>query len=144
MWYNKSKVGFILRKCLNQKYLSDWKDTSESLKDGKLTTYLFLKANFKLEKYLRLVKKYEYRKSICKLRTSSHRLFIETGIGVSPIYPEMKEYVKNVQIKKLKMKLTFSLDVQNLVGREMIFSIPYQLKLKILPIYLIKINYFGC
>ena len=48
MWYNKSKFGFILRKCLNQKYLSDWKDTSESLKDGKLTTYLFLK----LEKYL--------------------------------------------------------------------------------------------
>jgi hypothetical protein len=28
----------------------------------------------------------------------------------------MKEYVKIVQIKKLKMKLTFSLDVQNLVG----------------------------
>jgi hypothetical protein len=27
----------------------------------------------------------------------------------------MKEYVKIVQIKKLKMKLTFSLDVQNLV-----------------------------
>ena len=43
----------------------------------------------------------------------------------------MKEYVKIVQIKKLKMKLTFSLDVQNLVGREMIFSIPYQLNLKI-------------
>jgi hypothetical protein len=64
MWYNKSKFGFILRKCLNQIYLSDWKDTSESLKDGKLTTYLFLKTNFKLEKYLTLVKKYEYRKSI--------------------------------------------------------------------------------
>ena len=31
----------------------------------------------------------------------------------------MKEYVKIVQIKKLKMKLTFSLDVQNLVGREL-------------------------
>ena len=41
----------------------------------------------------------------------------------------MKEYVKIVQIKKLKMKLTFSLDVQNLVGREMNFSSPYQLKL---------------
>jgi hypothetical protein len=25
MWYNKSKFGFILRKCLNQKYLSDGK-----------------------------------------------------------------------------------------------------------------------
>ena len=53
--YNKSKFGFILRKCLNQKHY-DWKDTSESLKDGKLTTYLFLKTNFKLEKYLTLVK----------------------------------------------------------------------------------------
>ena len=42
----------------------------------------------------------------------------------------MKEYVKIVQIKKLKMKLTFSLDVQNLGGREMFFSLPYQLKLK--------------
>ena len=88
------------------------------------------------------MKKYEYRKSICKLRTSAHRLFIETGRYTN--IPEMKEYLKIVQIKKLKMKLTFSLDVQNLVGREMIFSIPYQLKLKILPIYLIKINYFGC
>jgi hypothetical protein len=29
MWYNKSKFGVILRKCLNQKYLFDWKDTSE-------------------------------------------------------------------------------------------------------------------
>ena len=73
--YNKSKFGFILRKCLNQKYLSDWKDSGESLKYGKLTTYLFLKTNFKLEKYLTLGKKYEYRKSICKLRTSTHRLF---------------------------------------------------------------------
>ena len=79
MWYNKSKFCFTLRKCLNQKYLSDWKDTSESLKDGKLTTYSFLKTNFKLEKYLTLVKKYEYRKSICKLHIFAHRLFIETG-----------------------------------------------------------------
>ena len=79
IWYNKSKFGFILRKCLNQNYVSDWKDTSESLKDGKLPTYLFLKTKFKLEKYLTLVKKYEYRKSICKLRISAHRLFIETG-----------------------------------------------------------------
>jgi hypothetical protein len=50
MWYNKSIFGFILRKCFNKKYLSDWKDTSESIKEGKLTTYLFLRTNFKLEK----------------------------------------------------------------------------------------------
>ena len=41
MWYNKSKFGFILRKCLNQKYLSDWKDTSESLKGWK-TYHIFI------------------------------------------------------------------------------------------------------
>ena len=84
----------ILRKCLNQKYLSDWKYTSESLKDGKLTTYLFLKTNFKLEKYLTLVKKYEYRKSICKLGTSVHRLFIETGRYTNNI-PRNERICKN-------------------------------------------------
>jgi hypothetical protein len=39
MWYNKSKFGFILRKYLNQKYLSDWKDTifdSQGLKSALL------------------------------------------------------------------------------------------------------------
>jgi hypothetical protein len=50
MWYNKSKFGFILRKCLNQKYLSDWKDTSESLKDGKLTTKFLTLADMELKR----------------------------------------------------------------------------------------------
>ena len=41
-----------------------------------LFTYLFLKTNFRLEKYLTLLRP-EYRKSICRLRVSAHRLFIE-------------------------------------------------------------------
>ena len=44
--------------------------------------------------------------------------FVLQKLVDTPIYPEMKECVKIVQIKKLKMKVTFSLDVHNLVGRE--------------------------
>ena len=51
---------------------------NEMLKDGKLSTYLFLKTNFRLEKYLNLLRP-EYRKSICRLRVSAHRLLIEMG-----------------------------------------------------------------
>ena len=47
------------------------------LKDGKLFTYLFLKTNFGLEKYLTLIN--NFRKSICRFRVSAHRLYIETG-----------------------------------------------------------------
>ena len=49
------------------------------LKDGKLVTYLFLKTNFGLEKYLTLINNFNYRKSICRFRVSAHRLYIETG-----------------------------------------------------------------
>ena len=79
MTSNKHRFGITLKQGLTKKYLSDWKHTSELLKDGKLVTYLFLKPKFGLEKYLLLVKNHEYRKSICKFRVSSHRLLIETG-----------------------------------------------------------------
>ena len=39
---------------------------------------LILKNNFRLEKYLILLKP-EYRKPLCRLRVSAHRLFIELG-----------------------------------------------------------------
>ena len=44
------------------------------LKDGKLSTYLFLKTNFRLERYLTLLRP-EYRKP----NVSAHRLLIEIG-----------------------------------------------------------------
>ena len=43
-----------------------------------LFTYLCLKTNFRLEKYLTLLRP-EYRKSICRLHVSAHRLLIEMG-----------------------------------------------------------------
>ena len=57
---------------------NDWLLKNEMLKDGKISTYLFLKTNFRLEKYLTLLRP-EYRKPICKLRVSAHRLLIEMG-----------------------------------------------------------------
>lgn len=78
MSYTKKDFGTSLKQSLNKKYSNDWLLTNEMLKDGKLSTYLFLKTNFGLEKYLTLLRP-EYRKPICRLRVSAHRLLIEMG-----------------------------------------------------------------
>ena len=78
MSYTKSNFIKSLKQSMNKKYSLDWQHLNETLKEGKLVTYLFLKNNFRLEKYLVLLKP-EYRKPICRLRVSAHRLFIELG-----------------------------------------------------------------
>ena len=78
MSYTKKDFGTSLKQSLNKKYSNDWLLANEMLKDGKLSTYLFLKTNFRLEKYLTLLRP-EYRKPICRLRVSAHRLLIEMG-----------------------------------------------------------------
>ena len=79
MSLGKGDFNSTLKKLLSSKYLTDWKYRNNSLKDGKLVTYLFLKSNFMYEEYLTSVSNYKYRSSICKFRVSSHRLLIETG-----------------------------------------------------------------
>jgi superfamily II helicase len=59
--------------------MNDWQQRNESMKNGKLKTYLALKTNFGLEKYLTILNNFHYKRSICRLRISSHRLQIETG-----------------------------------------------------------------
>ena len=49
------------------------------MKNGKLKTYLALKTKFGLEKYLAILNNVHEKRSICRLRISSHRLQIETG-----------------------------------------------------------------
>ena len=44
-----------------------------------LETYLTLKTNFGLENYFSVTRNFHQRKAFCKLRISSHKLFIETG-----------------------------------------------------------------
>jgi hypothetical protein len=45
----------------------------------KLTTYFKVKQNFGFERYLSYTKHFEYRRSMCKLRISAHKLNIEVG-----------------------------------------------------------------
>ena len=76
---DKRKFNFILNKTLRNKYLKDWKNNCEKFKAGKLDTYLSIKKHFGPEKYLNIIKNFQYRKAFCRFRISSHRLFIETG-----------------------------------------------------------------
>ena len=69
MSYTKSNFMHSLKQSMNKKYSLDWQHSNETLKEGKLVTYLFLKNNFRLEKYLILLKP-EYRKPLCRLRVS--------------------------------------------------------------------------
>ena len=49
MSYTKKDFGTSFKQSLNKKFSNDWLLTIEMLKDGKLSTYLFLKTNFRLE-----------------------------------------------------------------------------------------------
>ena len=81
------------------------------LKDGKLSTYLFLKTNLKLEKYLTLLRP-KYIKTICRLLVSAHRILIEMA-DIIITRQEQKEYVKTAWVMKLNMKNILSFDVTN-------------------------------
>lgn len=69
----------ISRKLIREKYISDWYKNKDNFVGGKLSTFLKIKQNFGYENYLSLVKNFEIRRAICKLRISAHRLKIETG-----------------------------------------------------------------
>jgi hypothetical protein len=49
------------------------------VKEGKLRTYLKIKTNFGYENYLSIIKHFEQRRRLSKLRISAHKLQIEIG-----------------------------------------------------------------
>ena len=44
--YNKNKFNTILQQIVHKKYVNDWQQRNESMKNGKLKTYLALKTNW--------------------------------------------------------------------------------------------------
>ena len=56
-----------------------WTKQAHSLKEGKLRTYLKIKTNFGYENYLSIIKNFEQRRKLSKLRISAHKLQIEIG-----------------------------------------------------------------
>jgi hypothetical protein len=47
-----------------------WAKQAHSLKEGKLRTYLKIKTNFRYENYLSIIKNFEWRRRLSKLRIS--------------------------------------------------------------------------
>jgi hypothetical protein len=65
--------------------------------DGKLQTYTKVKTSFGYEKYLKLIRNFELRRSICKFRVSSHHLQI---VGQVPGYPSTPKALSAVQFRR--------------------------------------------
>ena len=91
---------------MKKKYISYWNQTLQH--SQKLSFYYTFKKNYSLSAYLDLTRKNPSRKSLVKLRISSHKLRIETGRHDK--YLVMRGYVVSAIVTKLKMKLIFLLD----------------------------------
>lgn len=78
--YNSSTFKQHCKKIIKDRYILWWKkNASVYSKNGKLRCYLLFKCNFGLENYLSIVRCFEHRKNITKLRISAHKLKIEVG-----------------------------------------------------------------
>ena len=65
---------------IKQEYINDWYNNIQNLNANPICrTYSKFKFKFQMEPYLIKIKDYKLRKALTKLRTSSHRLRIETG-----------------------------------------------------------------
>ena len=81
---NKDNLKLHLSSIYKEKWLREINDTS---KNSSLRTYCQLKSEFKLDPYLVLIKNYQYRNALSRLRVNSHLLEIERGRHTVPITP---------------------------------------------------------
>lgn len=65
---------------ITNKFHDQWENEISHLNnESKLRTYKLFKTDLKFERYLEVVKDFEIRKNITRLRISAHSLYIETG-----------------------------------------------------------------
>lgn len=76
--YTKKKTGHRIQNLLENRYLDFW-EGQMSMQHGKLDLYACLKSKFGYENYLDEVKINSHQRALTKLRTSNHRLNVETG-----------------------------------------------------------------
>ena len=70
------------------KFIESWKCELNDLdKNPILRMYKLIKTDFSMEPYLNLIKEAKYRRSLTKLRFSSHNLEIERGRHTKPVTP---------------------------------------------------------
>ena len=75
--HSKHFIPFIILKKLKQNFKTSWQSGLNS--SSKLDTYCTIKSNFEKEPYLDIVKKYNDRTSLTRLRISAHNLEVELG-----------------------------------------------------------------
>ena len=68
-----------LKVVLHTAFVDIWYTDRVKHADGKLRTYISFKSHFGREKYLSVISNFEQRRSLTRLRISSHKLKIETG-----------------------------------------------------------------
>jgi hypothetical protein len=84
-----SHIKSIISK-LKGRYETHWRHTllnPQNASGGKLSSYREYKTNLVYEEYLDLVKNTSHRRALTKLRTSNHRLAVETGRYTKPLTP---------------------------------------------------------
>lgn len=86
---------------LKNLYIDRWR-ASLNKPDCKLRSYALVKDNICLEKYLMIIKNREHRRAVTQLRTSAHKLHIETGrytvpktLAVNRLCPLCKQGVED-------------------------------------------------
>jgi hypothetical protein len=102
--YNKNKFNTILQQIVHKKYVNDWQQRNESMKNGKLKTYLALKTNWsrKVSWTTFNIIKDQY------VDFAYHRTDYKWKLVDIEMCLEMKEYnAKNVPKMKLRMKSIF-------------------------------------
>ena len=88
----------IIRKRLSDTFRRQWNSetSTNSTQDKKLRTYVLFKTEFKLENYLQIIKNFEVRKNITRLRISAHNLAIEKGRHRRPTKLPLEERLCNI------------------------------------------------
>jgi hypothetical protein len=77
-----STFKYKCNKIVKQHYLELWTKKAHSLREGKLRTYLKIKTNVGYENYVSIIKNFEQRRWLSKLRISAHKLQIEIGRSI--------------------------------------------------------------
>ena len=72
--------SYIFKKQITEKFQNQWQqEIMRQTDDSKLRTYKLFKNDLKFERYLEVIKNFDIRKNITRLRISAHNLYIETG-----------------------------------------------------------------
>ena len=95
---NNSFPDNLIRKGLSDKFRRQWNSEMNinDAQDKKLRNYVLFKNEFKFENYLQIIKDFEIRKNVTRLRISAHNLAIEKGRHKRPTKLPLEERTCNI------------------------------------------------